>query len=194
MMATPLMSPNKPIQSLLSSPQLLKLLKHPHLTEVEELQEVTEEPTEDEGSDKPEAMIKVSAQIEEQIEEHKEEITTTLTEVLEEDKNPIEDPEDHMTTDKNPTEARGEALTIGREVEGLLSLIVIIGTVWSAEREDTTTYYNVPSSQAISQEVIMSHQSPKRYVNSASQHWVNLIHVLMDSQRIIKIGSVIYIN
>ena len=133
------MSPNKPIQSLLSSPQLLKLLKQPHLTEVEELQEVTEEPTEDEDSDKQEAMIMDSNQIEEQIEEHKEEITTTLTEVLGEDRNPIEDPEDHMTTDKNPTEARGEVLTIDREVEGLLSLIAIIGTVWSAGREDTIT-------------------------------------------------------
>ena len=194
MMANPLMSPNKPIQFLLSSPQRWRLLTQQQLTEVEELQEVTEEPTEDEDSDKQEAMIMDSNQTEEQIEEHKEEITTTLTEVLEEDKNPIEDPEDHMTTDKNPTEARGEALTIGREVEGLLSLIVIIGTVWSAEREDTTTYYTVPSSQAIFQEVIMSYQSPKRYVNSASQRWVNLIHVLMDSQRIIKIGSVIYIN
>ena len=139
MMATPLMSPNKPIQSLLSSPQLLKLLKQPHLTEVEELQEVTEEPTEDEDSDKQEAMIMDSNQIEEQIEEHKEEITTTLTEVLEEDKNPIEDPEDHMTMDKNPTEARGEVLTIDREVEDLLSLIIIIGTAWSAGREDTIT-------------------------------------------------------
>ncbi len=129
------MSPNNPIQSLLSSHQLLSLLKQQHRTEVEELQEVTEEPTEDEDSDKQEAMIMDSNQIE----EHKEEITTTLTEVLEEDKNPIEDPEDHMTTDKNPTEARGEALTIDREVEGLLSLIVIIGTVWSAGREDTIT-------------------------------------------------------
>ena len=139
MMATPLMSPNKPIQSLLSSHQLLRLLKQQHLTEVEELQEVTEEPTEDEDSDKPEAMIMDSNQIEEQIEEHKEEITTTLTEVLEEDKNPIEDPEDHMTMDKNPTEARGEVLTIDREVEDLLSLIIIIGTAWSAGREDTIT-------------------------------------------------------
>ena len=73
------------------------------LTEVEELQEVTEEPTEDEGSDKPEAMIMDSNQIEEQIGEHKEEITTTPTEVLEKDKNPIEDPEGHMTVDKNST-------------------------------------------------------------------------------------------
>ena len=102
-MATPLMSPNKPIQFLLSSPQLWRLLKQQHLTEVEELQEVTEEPTEDEDSDKPEAMIMDSNQIEEQIEEHKEEITTTPTEVLEKDKNPIEDPEGHMTVDKNST-------------------------------------------------------------------------------------------
>ena len=138
-MATPLMSPNKPIQSLLSSHQLLRLLKQQHLTEVEELQEVTEEPTEDEDSDKQEAMIMDSNQIEEQIEEHKEEITTTLTEVLEEDKNPIEDPEDHMTMGNNPTEARGEVLTIDREVEDLLSLIIIIGTAWSAGRGDTIT-------------------------------------------------------
>ena len=136
MMATPLMFPNNSIQSLLSNPQLLK---HPNLTEVEELQEVTEEPTEDEDSDKQEAMIMDSNQIEEQIEEHKEEITTTLTEVLEEDKNPIEDPEDHMTMDKNPTEAREEVLTTGRGVEDLLSLIKIIGTAWSAGREDTIT-------------------------------------------------------
>ena len=139
MMATPLMSPNKPIQSSLSSHQLLRLLKQQHLTEVEELQEVTEEPTEDEGSDKPEAMIMDSNQIEEQIEEHKEEITTALTEVLEKDKNPIEDPEGHMTMGKNSTEARGEVLTIDREVEDLLSLIIIIGTAWSAGREDTIT-------------------------------------------------------
>ena len=137
MMATPLMFPNKPIQSLLSNPQLLKLLKHPHLTEVEELQEVTEEPTEDEDSDKPEAMIMDSNQIEEQIEEHKEEITTAQTKVLEEDKNPIEDPEDHMTMDKDSTEARGEVQTMDREVENLLSLIIIIGTVWSTGRGAT---------------------------------------------------------
>ena len=48
MMATPLMYPNNSIQSLLSNPQLLK---HPNLTEVEELQEVTEDPIEDEGLD-----------------------------------------------------------------------------------------------------------------------------------------------
>ena len=66
-----------------------------------------------------------------QIEEHKEEITTILTEGSEEDKNPIEDPKDHMITDRNPTEARGEVPTIDREVEGLLSLInsQIRGTV-----------------------------------------------------------------
>ena len=102
-MATQLMSPNNPIQSLPSSHQLLSLLKQQHQTEVEELQEVTEEPTEDEDSDKPEAMIMDSNQIEEQIEEHKEEIATTPTEVLEKDKNPIEDPEGHMTVDKNST-------------------------------------------------------------------------------------------
>ena len=103
------------------------------------LQKVIEEPTEVEDSDKPEAMIMDSNQIEEQIEEHKEEITTTLTEVLEEDKNPIEDPEDHMTMDKNPTEAREEVLTTDKEVEDLLSLIIIIGTAWSAGRENTIT-------------------------------------------------------
>ena len=80
-----------------------------------------------------------SNQIEEQIEEHREEITTTLTEVLEEDKNPIEDPEDHMTMDKNPTEAREEVLTTDREVEDLLSLIIIIGIAWYARRKDTIT-------------------------------------------------------
>ena len=136
MMATPLMFPNNSIQSLLSNPQLLK---HPNLTEVEELQEVTEDPTEDEGSDKPEAMIMVSTQIEEQIEEHKEEITTVQIEVLEEDKNPIEDPEDHMTMDKDSTEARGEVQTMDREVEDLLSLIIIIGIAWYARREATIT-------------------------------------------------------
>ena len=133
------MSPNNPIQSSLSSHQLLSLLKQQHRTEVEELQEVTEEPTEDEDSDKPEAMIMDSNQIEEQIEEHKEEITTTLTEGSEEDKNPIEDPKDHTTTDRDPTEARGEAPTIDREGEGLLSLIKseIRGTVWSAGKGAT---------------------------------------------------------
>ena len=43
----------------------------------------------------------------------------------------------HMTTDKNQTEARGEDLTRDREVEGLLSLTAIIGTVWSVGREAT---------------------------------------------------------
>ena len=78
-----------------------------------------------------------------------------------------------------------------REVEGLLSLIIIIGTAWSAGREDTIT---VPSSRAISQEVIMSYQSPKRYVHSASQHLVKLIPAIMNTQEVIKIGSVTYIN
>ena len=136
LMETPLMYPNNSIQPLLFNPQLWK---HPNLTEVEELQEVTEDPTEDEGSDKPEAMIMVSTQIEEQIEEHKEEITTVQIEVLEEDKNPIEDPGDHMTMDKDSTEARGEVQTMDREVEDLLSLIIIIGIAWYARREDTIT-------------------------------------------------------
>ena len=136
MMETPLMYPNNSIQPLLFNPQLWK---HPNLTEVEELQEVTEDPTEDEGSDKPEAMIMVSTQIEEQIEEHKEEITTVQIEVLEEDKNPIEDPEEHMTKDKDSTEARGEVQTMDREVEDLLSLIIIIGIAWYVRREDTIT-------------------------------------------------------
>ena len=134
------MSPNNPIQSSLSSHQLLSLLKQQHRTEVEELQEVTEEPTEDEDSDKPEAMITDSNQIEEQIEEHKEEITTTLTEGSEEDKNPIEDPKDHTTTDRNPTEARGEVPTIDREVDALPNLIKlqIRGTARFARKEATT--------------------------------------------------------
>ena len=80
-----------------------------------------------------------SNQIEEQMEEHKEEITTTLTEDLGEDRNPIEDPEDHMTMDKDSTEARGEVQTMDREVEDLLSLIIIIGIAWYARREDTIT-------------------------------------------------------
>ena len=95
------------------------------------LQEVIEEPTEVEDSDKPEVMITDSNQIEEQIEEHKEETTTTLAEDSVEDKNPTEDPKDHMITDRDPTEARGEVPTIDREVEGLPSLIKpqIRGTV-----------------------------------------------------------------
>merc|ERR1712101_48682 len=97
---------------MLSSHQLLSLLKQQHWTEVEVLQEVIEEPTEVEDSDKPEVMITDSNQIEEQIEEHieehKEETTTTLTEDSVEDKNPTEDPKDHTITDRDPTEARGE--------------------------------------------------------------------------------------
>ena len=81
----------------------------------------------------------VSTQIEEQIEEHKEVITTVQIEVLEEDKNPIEDPEEHMTKDKDSTEAQGEVQTMDREVEDLLSLIIIIGIAWYARREDTIT-------------------------------------------------------
>ena len=68
-------------------------------------------------------MITDSNQVEEQIEEHKEETTTTLVEGSEEDKNPTEDPKDHPTADRDLTEALGEVPTIGREVEGLLSLI-----------------------------------------------------------------------
>ena len=191
MMATPLMYPNNSIQSLLSNPQLLK---HPNLTEVEELQEVTEDPIEDEGLDKPEAMIMVSTQIEEQIEEHREEITTLHIEVLEEDKNPIEDLEKHMTKDNGSTEAQGEVQTKDREVEDLLSLIIIIGTAWYAGREDTVTYSSVPSSRTIFQEVIMSYQSPKRYVSNASQHLAKPIPVIMHTQEIIRIGSVTYTN
>ena len=91
------------------------------------LQEVIEEPTEVEDLDKPEVMITDSNQIEEQIEEHieehKEETTTTLTEDSVEDKNPTEDPKDHPTADRDLIEAMGEVPTIGREVEGFLSLI-----------------------------------------------------------------------
>ena len=191
MMATPLMYPNNSIQPLLFNPQLWK---HPNLTEVEELQEVTEDPTEDEGSDKPEAMIKVSAQIEEQIEEHKEEITTDQIEALEEDKNPIEDPEKHMTKGKDSTEAQGEVQTKDREVEDLLSLIITIGTAWYARKEDTIPYSSVPSSRTIFQEVITSYQSPKRYVSNASQHLAKPIPVIMYTQEIIKTGCVTYTN
>ena len=191
MMATPLMYPNNLIQPLLFNPQLWK---HPNLTEVEEPQEVTEDPIEDEGSDKPEAMIMDSNQIEEQIEEHKEEITTDQIECLEEDKNSIEDPEEHMTKDKDSTEAQGEVQTKDREVEDLPSLIILIGTAWYARREDTITYSSVPSSRTIFQEVIMSYQSPKKYVNNASQQLAHTIPVITYTQKITRIGSVTYIN
>ena len=56
----------------------------------------------------------VSTQIEEQIEEHKEVITTVQIEVLEEDKNPIEDPEEHMTKDKDSKEGSGRGSDHGQ--------------------------------------------------------------------------------
>ena len=146
--------------------------------------------------DKTETMIKDLAQIEEQIGEHKEETTTDKDQIedLEEDKNPIEDSEEHMTKDKDSTEAQGEAQTEDIEVENQHSLMVTIGTAWYARREDTVAYLSAPSFRTIFQEVITSYQFPKRYVNNASQHLVKLIPVIVNTQEIIKIGSVTYIN
>ena len=77
--------------------------------------EVVREPNEVEDSDKPEARIKDSRQTE----EHKEETTNILAEVSVEVKILTEDPKDHTITDRNPTEAQGEVLTRGREVDVL---------------------------------------------------------------------------
>ena len=189
LMETPLMYPNNSIQPLLFNPQLWK---HPNLTEAEEPQEVTEDPIEDEDSDKTEAMIKDLAQVEEQIGEHKEETTTDKDHIKdsEEDRNIIEDLEE----DKDSMEAQGEVQTKDREVEDLPSLIVTIGTAWYAKREDTITYFSVPSSRTIFQEVIMSYQSPKKYVNNASQQLAHTIPVITHTQKITRIGSVTYIN
>ena len=105
---------------------------------------------------------------------------------MEEDKNLIED--------KDSMEAQGEVQTKDREVEDLHSLIVTIGTAWYAKREDTITYFSVPSSRTIFQEVIMSYQSPKKYVNSASQQLAPTNLVITYTQKITRIGSVTYIN
>ena len=156
LMDTPLMHPSSSIQLLLFNPQLWKL---PKLTEAEEPQEVTEDPIEDEDSDKTEAMIKDLAQVEEQIGEHKEETTTDKDHIKdsEEDRNIIEDLEEdkNLIEDKDSMEAQGEVQTKDIEVEDQHSLIVTIGTVWYAKREDTTTYLTAQSYQNIFPEVTM---------------------------------------
>ena len=195
LMDTPLMHPSSSIQLLLFNPQLWKL---PKLTEAEEPQEVTEDPIEDEDSDKTEAMIKDLAQVEEQIGEHKEETTTDKDHIKdsEEDRNIIEDLEEdkNLIEDKDSMEAQGEVQTKDREVEDLHSLIVTIGTAWYAKREDTITYFSAPSFRTIFQEVIMSYQSPKKYVDNASQQLAHTIPVVTHTQKITRIGSVTYTN
>ena len=185
MMATPLMYPNNSIQPLLFNPQLWKL---PKLTEAEEPQEVTEDPIEDEDSDRTEVLIKDLDQVEEQIGEHKEETTTDKDHIKdsEEDRNIIEDLEEdkNLIEDKDSMEAQGEVQTKDREVEDLPSLIVTIGTAWHAKREDTITYFSVPSSRTIFQEVIMSYQSPEKYVSNASQQLAHTIPVITHTQRL----------
>ena len=113
---------------------------------------------------------------------------------MEEDKNPIEDSEEHMTKDKDSTEAQGEAQTEDIEVENQHSLMVTIGTAWYARREDTIASLSAPSFRTIFQEVITSYQSPEKYVNNASQQLANTIPVIMHTQEIIRIGSVTYTN
>ena len=61
-----------------------------------------------------------------------------------------------MTKDKDSTEAQGEVQTEDIEVEDQHSLMVTIGTVWCAKREDTTTYFTAPSYHNIFPEVTMS--------------------------------------
>ena len=109
---------------------------------------------------------------------------------MEKDKNPIEDSEEHMTKDKNSTEAQGEAQTEEIEVENQHNLMVIIGTAWYARRGDTVTCLSAPSFRTTFQEVIMSYRSPERYVNNASQHLTNTIPVITHTQKITRIGSV----
>ncbi len=75
---------------------------------------------------------------------------------MEEDKNPIEDSEEHMTKDKDSTEAQGEARTEDIEVENQHSLMVTIGTAWYARREDTT---NTPAEDLV--EVKIPTEDPK---------------------------------
>ena len=113
---------------------------------------------------------------------------------MEKDKNPIEDSEEHMTKDKNSTEAQGEAQTEEIEVENQHNLMVIIGTAWYARRGDTVTCLSAPSFRTIFPEVIMSYQSPKKYVNIASQPLATTEIVLTHTQEITRIGSVTYIN
>ena len=91
-------------------------------------------------------------------------------------------------------EAQGEVQTKDREVEDLHSLIVTIGTAWYAKRGDTVTYLSAPSFRTIFPEVIMSYQSPTKYVNSASQPLATTDLVLTHTQEITRIGSVTYIN
>ena len=119
MMATQSMSPSIHKQFMLFNHQPWSLVKHHHQTEVEVHLEVVREPNEVEDSDKLEARIKDSRQAE----EHKEETTNILAEVSVEVKILTEDPEDHTITDRNPTEAQGEVLTRGREVDVLPNLI-----------------------------------------------------------------------
>ena len=97
-------------------------------------------------------------QVEEQIGEHREEMTTDKDHIedLEEDKDLIEDSEEDKIKDNDPTEAQGENQTEDIEVEDQHSLMVTIGTVWCAKREDTVTYFTAPSYQNIFPEVTMS--------------------------------------
>ena len=75
---------------------------------------------------------------------------------LEEDKDLIEDSEEGKIKDNDPTEAHGEDQTEDIEEEDQHSLMVTIGTVWCAKREDTVTYFTAPSYQNIFPGVTMS--------------------------------------
>ena len=75
---------------------------------------------------------------------------------MEEDKDLIEDSEEDKIKDNDPTEAQGEDQTEDIEAEDQHSLMVTIGTVWCAKREDTTTCLTAPSYQIIFPEVTMS--------------------------------------
>ena len=117
-----------------------------------------------------------------------------IIEDLEEDKNLIEDSEEHMTKDKDSIEAQGEVQTEDIEVEDQHSLIITVGTAWYAKREGTVTYLSAPSFRTIFPEVIMSYQSPVKYVNSASQPLATTDIVITHTQEITRIGSVTYIK
>ena len=129
-------------------------------------------------------------QVEEQIGEHREEMTTDKDHIedLEEDKDLIEDSEEDKIKDNDPAEAQGEDQTEDIEVEDQHSLMVTIGTVWCAKREDTTTYLTAPSYQNIFPEVTMSYLSPKNYVNSASRPLATTGIALTHTQGITRIG------
>ena len=129
-------------------------------------------------------------QVEEQIGEHREEMTTDKDHIedLEEDKDLIEDLEKDKIKDNNPAEAQEEDHTKDIEVEDQHSLMVTIGTVWCAKREDTKTCLTAPSYRNIFLEVTMPYPSPKNYVKSAYRPLATTGIAFTHTQGITRIG------